>query len=69
MGERHLCGRVRWQDVPRAQGFLSVLSDPGPRWPAPSDYLNQVEDPETLTLGFLNSQTAKMTSLTSTFFF
>ena len=35
---------------PRAQGFLSVLSDPGPRWPAPSDYLNQVEDPETSLL-------------------
>ena len=54
---------------PRAQGFLSVLSDPGPHWLAPSDYLNEVEDPETLTLGFPNSQTAKMTSLTSTFFF
>ena len=52
---------------PRAQGFLSVLSDPGPHWLAPSDYLNEVEDPETLTLGFPNSQTAKMTSLTSTF--
>lgn len=36
---------------PRAQGFLSVLSDPGPHWLAPSDYLNEVEDPETLTLG------------------
>ena len=54
---------------PRAQGFLSVLSDPGLHWPAPSDYLNRVEDPETLILGFSNSQTAKMTSLTSTFFF
>ena len=53
---------------PRAQGFLSVLSDPGPHWPVPSDYLNQVEDPETLTLCFPNSQIAKMTLMTSTFF-